>query len=189
MSSQQGSNPLGGIKTEITVAWALSVVVVVIWAILALLFFYFASTGVNSQTTTLYTTPVQYIVNTYYSPIYGIGITVGIAFVVLAIPSILVLRRTGRMRTAANKADVPLLKKLSSMGWAIVALIFTGVVTGILLLIAHGHIEKFGIPGTPGAQPTDMTDRLTKLKSLLDSGAITKEEFEEQKKLILGEQR
>lgn len=44
-----------------------------------------------------------------------------------------------------------------------------------------------GAPETDATKQTDKYDALAKLKSLLDSGAITKEEFEAQKKKILGD--
>ena len=60
-----------------------------------------------------------------------------------------------------------------------------------MLLVAHSPIEElekvpvFTTPG-PGAVSTlDSLERIGRLKSLLDAGAITKEEFESQKNLIL----
>jgi hypothetical protein len=58
---------------------------------------------------------------------------------------------------------------------------FLALVAGII-----GFVAK-----SPGLAPTTITgatssvDKLIKLKGLLDSGAITREEFEEQKKIIL----
>ncbi len=105
-----------------------------------------------------------------------------------AVPTALVFVRLNRMKRAADKGDVDELKELNSMGWAIVALILGGFVTGIMLLIAHGPIEELGkaTPTAPGAGVTmESLDRISKIKALLDSGAISKEEFESQKKLIL----
>jgi hypothetical protein len=65
----------------------------------------------------------------------------------------------------------------------------TFIPLGLAVLLA-AVIEGFGakvlVSAMPGQAPVDSTEQLVKLKALLDSGAITKEEFEEQKKRILG---
>lgn len=162
---------LGSIKTEILVAFIFSVLVVVGWVIGLLVgIYYLIILGVLG--------------GTYLGPAFvGLGITYTIIFLILMIPSLLVLSRTNKMRKAANNGDIATLKRLNSIGWAVVALIFTGIVTGILLLIAHGPIEDL----QEGGLSDDDLDRLIKLKMLLDSGVISKEEFEQQKtKIILG---
>jgi hypothetical protein len=50
------------------------------------------------------------------------------------------------MRSAANNGDIAALKSYNSLGWAIVALIFTNIVSGVLLLIAHGDIDNLPSP-------------------------------------------
>ena len=121
----------------------------------------------------------------YSAPYFlGTGLVYTIIFLILMIPSILVMNRTNKMRKAANQGDIAMLKELNSIGWAIVALIFAGIIPGVMLLIAHGPIEELG---TEGEMSGDNLDRVLKLKSLMDSGVITKEEFEVQKnKLIHG---
>lgn len=66
---------------------------------------------------------------------------------------------------------------------------------GLILALVAGILGFTGRPLLPrvtvGPEPESSLDRLAKLKELLDAGAITKEEFEEQKKRILqsGEER
>jgi hypothetical protein len=54
-------------------------------------------------------------------------------------------------------------------------------------LSGYGHGEQVVAPYTydPGAPEVSALDQLTKLKALLDSNAITKEEFEVQKRRLL----
>jgi putative membrane protein len=71
------------------------------------------------------------------------GLAFGLVYIVLAIVlTIPVTIRTNKMRNAAYSGDLPALKKLNSVGWAIVALIFSLVIPGIMLLIADGSIRR-----------------------------------------------
>jgi putative membrane protein len=180
MASTADAAKLGSVKTEILVAWIFSILVVVGWVIGFLFYFlyFFIILGLLAPPTSFYGASLAgfYI---------GIGLVYGIIFLVLMIPSILVLRRTGRMRSAANRGDIGMLKQLNSVGWAVVALIFAGVIPGIMLLIANGPINELGASGSGGAIPSDSFDRLTKLKTLLDSKAITQAEYDSQKAAIL----
>jgi len=165
-------NQLNSIRTEILVAWIFALIVVIIWIIGLLDGIYdFIILGILG--------------GPFLGPVFtGIGLTYIIVFIILMIPSILVMNRINKMRKAANKGEIARLKELNSIGWAIVALIFSGIIPGVMLLIAHGPIEELG---TEGEISGDNLDRLMKLKSLMDSGVITKEEFEAQKnKLIHG---
>jgi hypothetical protein len=81
------------------------------------------------------------------------GFLVGSAGFIMVVPAlvaliinVLVVRRTWRMYSAANNGDIATLKSLNSLGWAIVALIFSGIIPGILLLIAHGRISDLPSP-------------------------------------------
>ncbi len=56
--------------------------------------------------------------------------------------TVVVLIRTVRMLSAAGRGDVAALKQLNSVGWAIVAIIFSGLVQGLLLLGASGAIKS-----------------------------------------------
>jgi len=165
-------NQLKSIRTEILVAWIFALIVVIIWII-----------GLLDG---IYDLIILGILGgPFLGPVFtGIGLMYTIVFIILMIPSILVMNRTNKMRKAANKGEIARLKELNSIGWAIVALIFSGIIPGVMLLIVHGPIEELG---TEGEMSGDNLDRLMKLKSLMDSGVITKEEFEAQKnKLIHG---
>ncbi len=67
---------------------------------------------------------------------------VGVIFIILLVVDLLVFRRIYKMYKAAKEGDVATLKSLNSVGWAIVALLFSGLIPGIMLLIAHGPIER-----------------------------------------------
>jgi len=71
---------------------------------------------------------------------------IGFLLLVFLIIDVLVVRRTWKMYSAAKNGDIAALKSLNSIGWAIVALIFSGVIPGVLLLIAHGRIEDLPSP-------------------------------------------
>ena len=116
------------------------------------------------------------------------GLIWGIVLLVFMVPSVLVMRRAGRLYHAAKRNDVRGLKEADSVGLAVVALIFTGVVPGILLLVAHGPISELEIGAVSGSPSlgADAIDKLERLKKLMDTGVITQTEFDEQKKRILG---
>lgn len=91
------------------------------------------------------------------------------------------------MRTAANLGQVTELKQLNSIGWAVVALLFSGIIPGIMLLIAHSPIER--LTATAARKTESSTadlERLSRLKAMLDSDVITRQDFESQKSAILG---
>jgi len=70
----------------------------------------------------------------------------GFSLLVFLIINVLVIRRTSNMYLAAKNGDIAALKSLNSLGWAIVALIFSGIISGILLLIVHGRISDLPSP-------------------------------------------
>ena len=118
-------NQLGSIKTEILVAWIFALVAVIGWIIL-------------------------WLVGIYYLVFLGIlffGITYITVILIAMIPPILVMNRINRMRKAANEGDIDTLKELNSIGWAIAALIFSGIIPGVMLLIAHSPIEELSTEG------------------------------------------
>ena len=61
--------------------------------------------------------------------------------------------RVRPMYTAVNNGDVATLKSLNNMMWAILALIFAGVLPGIMLIISFGPINELG-QGPPPPPPT-----------------------------------
>ncbi|MEM4091400.1 MAG: SHOCT domain-containing protein [Thermoplasmatales archaeon] len=164
---------MSSINTELLVAYIFAILVVVAWIIAFLVFFvyYFVVLGLLAG------------LGSYFAGFYiGMGLTYAIVFLILMIPSILVMRRIGRMRRAAKNKDVSRLKELNSIGWAIVALIFTGIIPGVLLLIAHEPIDALS---TEGGMSDNNLDKVIKLKTLMDSGVISKEDFEAQKNKLL----
>lgn len=77
---------------------------------------------------------------------WGAGpIIVGIIFVVFGVFSLFIFfTRVRKMYTAVNTGDVATLKALNNMMWAILALIFAGVLPGIMLIISFGPINELG---------------------------------------------
>jgi uncharacterized membrane protein len=174
---------LENVKTEILVAWIFALLALIGWIIG---FLWELATGISIAISMASMPYIGLFGAGLFSSLFFVG---GIAFFILIIPTILVFQRTSRMRGAANRGDIEELGRLNSVGWAIAALIFSGVIPGIMLLIAHSPIERLSTV-TPtrimetGPSMEDL-ERLSKLKSLLDSGVITKEEFESQKSLVL----
>ena len=167
---------IGSIKTYTLVAWIFSILTVVAWVILFL--YFFVAMFIFGLLGAFY----------YYGAVAAVGFIYGIILLVFMIPSIIVMRRSGRLYKAAGRGDIQALKANNSLGWAVVALIFTGVIPGIMLLIAHGPINdlKMTAASRGSILETDALDKLERLKSLLDSGVINKEEFDAQKKRIMG---
>jgi hypothetical protein len=87
---------------------------------------------------------------------WGTGwLITGVILLVFFVFALFVFMRVRKMYTAANTGDVATLKSLNNMMWAILALIFTGVITGIMLLIAFGPINELGqAPAPPPPPPT-----------------------------------
>lgn len=77
---------------------------------------------------------------------WGTGwLITGIILLVFAIFSMLIFfTRIRKMYTAVNTGDVATLKALNNMMWAILALIFAGVLPGIMLIISFGPINELG---------------------------------------------
>jgi putative membrane protein len=71
-----------------------------------------------------------------------VGLITGIIFLVLMVISIMVFLRVWKMYKAVNAGDIATLKAKSSMMWAIIALIFAGVIPGIMLIISDGPIKQ-----------------------------------------------
>ncbi|MEM4066249.1 MAG: SHOCT domain-containing protein [Candidatus Micrarchaeaceae archaeon] len=147
---------MGSIKTKLFVANIFGVVSVGVWIMLAVLSFMLFTFS------------------------FAFGSIFGVLFILFAffwIPAYIVTKRIANMRAVAQKNDVLKLKELNSTAWAIVALIFAGVIPGIMLLLAHGPIDSLN---TKWGLSDNTIDRLLKLKALMDSGVISKEDFEAQ---------
>lgn len=169
---------IGSIKTEILVAWIFSLLVLIAWivgliysiVVIAIMGGILGPLGPSLG-------PLE---PSFAGYLLAGGIVCSIVILIFMIPTIMVYNRTNRMRIAANKSNVQQLKKLNSIGWAIVALIFTLIIPGVMLLIAHGPIKDLQGDGFSD----ETIEKLIKLKSLLDSGVISREEFEQQKAKI-----
>jgi ribosomal protein L40E len=184
------------IKTCILIAWVWSILAIIV-SVIYLCWYFIMGLGFGAL----------------YNSIFSItaGVVVFLIFIigplVLLIASIILCKRLNRMNRAANQGDFETLKYMNSTGWAIFALLVGGVIPGIALLVAHAPIEELSnttiaerreerVARAPieelhttgewrEKEVIDDLDRIGKLKSLLESGAITREEFETQKNLIL----
>jgi uncharacterized membrane protein len=173
MGIDSNSAKLSSIRTYVLVGWIFSILAVVGFS---LLFLYFVG--------------ILVLFRGFYMAGFALvfGLIYGVIGLVFLIPAILVMLRARRLYNAANRSDIPALKATNSVGWAIVGLIFTGVIPGVMLLLAHGLIIdlKNREERDSSILETDALDKLERLKRLLDAGAITREEFETQKKKITG---
>jgi len=77
--------------------------------------------------------------------VVGLGFFVilpAIVYFVLFAVSLIVFLRIWKMYKAANAGDIATLKATSNILWAIIALIFAGVIPGIMLIISDGPIHQ-----------------------------------------------
>jgi len=123
---------LGSISTMVLVALIFAILALI--AELAALGYVIFASAVMSE---------QGIVSPVASAELGV---IGFLSVVFLIIDAVVISRTWKMYSAVKNGDIATLKSLNSLGWAIVALIFSGVIPGVLLLIAHGRIEDLPSP-------------------------------------------
>ncbi len=117
------STNLSTIKTYMLIAFIFSIIFVIVWIGAAL--WTFAAFAFLS--------------------VVGLGIFVvlpAIVYLVLFAISIIVFLRIYKMYKAANAGDIATLKATSNMLWAIIALIFAGVIPGIMLIISDGPIKQ-----------------------------------------------
>jgi uncharacterized protein YqgQ len=193
------------IKREIIVAWIFAYIVLIAWIVCVIYAVMVLASVVGIfGPSTLSTLPIF-----AGSVFLGSGIVFIIIILILMIPAIVVYRRINRMRIAVDKENYSQLKKLNSIGWAIVAIIFSGIIPGIMLIIAHGPIKNLEVEefeqqkvvitsvapmafeeqraetNKPFEPPKEESEKLAKLKSLFDSELITKEKYEQQKAKIL----
>jgi putative membrane protein len=84
---------------------------------------------------------------------YATGLIItGIVLLVFGVLALWIFfTRIRKMYNAVNTGDIATLKALNNMMWAILALIFAGVLPGIMLLISFGPINELG--QAPGAYP------------------------------------
>jgi putative membrane protein len=114
---------LSTIKTYMLIAFIFSIIFVIVW--------------IGAALWTL-------LVFAAFS-VVGLGFFVvlpAIIYLVLFAFSIIVFLRIYKMYKAANAGDIATLKATSNILWAIIALIFAGVIPGIMLIIADGPIKQ-----------------------------------------------
>lgn len=122
----QTTDRLSSIRTYILIAWIFSLIALIGFALAGISYFITFATF-SALTFGFFT---------------GIFIVYGIVFLVFAAVSFMVFMRIGKMRRAANTSDIATLKATSNMMWAIIALIFAGVIPGIMLIISDGPINQ-----------------------------------------------
>jgi hypothetical protein len=167
-------------KTDLLVGWIFSAIFVVVWAIFFAEYIFNDLVGYGL---------ISSINGSSISSRYFEGyLAVGIFFLIWLIPAIVIMRRIGSMYRAASNGNVVQLKEINSQSWAVVALIFAGVIPGIMLWVAYGPINALpsNIAVKHSSIESESIDKLSKLKGLLDSNVITKEEFYNQKSLLIG---
>ncbi|QQG48103.1 MAG: zinc-ribbon domain-containing protein [archaeon] len=124
--SDPDSGRLSSIKTYLLVALIFNILSVVGLAIASLIFLLFL-----------------------IIPVLGF---IAVIPIVLLVLSLSVLNRVNQMRGAAERGDIAALKALNSVGWAVIGLLFAGIITGIMLLLANGSINELQGRG-PAAAP------------------------------------
>ncbi|MBQ9706359.1 MAG: SHOCT domain-containing protein [Clostridia bacterium] len=108
----------------------------------------------------------------------------GISFVVFGAISLIVsIVGLKKLNNATRASDI-------STGFKVVVLLFSNLISGIIMLCMtdKDYLPK-GAPvvtAQPASQNNDL-EQISKLKKLLDMGAITQEEFDYKKAKILGE--
>jgi putative membrane protein len=127
------TSKLASIKTYILIAFIFNIIVLVAWALAGM-----------SQIVSYFTFASYY---SYYGVLVGASsalLITGIVLLVFLVFSVLVFMRVRRMYNAVNSGDIKTLKQYNNMMWAILALIFTGVIPGIMLIISFGPINELG---------------------------------------------
>jgi putative membrane protein len=93
------------------------------------------------------------IFGAYYTGFATGFLITGIILLVFAIFAIIVFMRIRKMYNAVNAGDIATLKQYNNMMWAILALIFAGVLPGIMLIISFGTINELGQAQAPPPPP------------------------------------
>jgi BMFP domain-containing protein YqiC len=170
---------LEGIRIKLLVAQIFSILSLTAW--LGLFLYYMFIFAMASTLIAL--SPFGGLFSGY---LMSTAITYGVVFLILMGVSAIVVKRIHDMYNAANGGNIGRLKQLNSFVWSIIALIFSGVVPGVMLLLAQGPIDDLeGESSKQQQKQPNAVDSLIKLKSLLDSGTITESEFKAQKERLL----
>jgi putative membrane protein len=124
------STNLGTIRTYILIAFIFSIISAIAWVIAGLFYIsLFAAAAATAGTI-----GVGFVAAAFLLP--------AIVFLVMMVFAILVFLRVWKMHKAVNAGDIATLKATSNIVWAIIALIFAGVIPGIMLILADGPIKQ-----------------------------------------------
>ena len=120
---------LASIKTYILIAWIFSMLIMIVWLLAGVssIFSYLALAALTG--------PFGY-------GFAAGGLITGLVLLIFIVPAFLCFLRIWKMYKAVNSGDIATLKATSNMMWAIIALIFTGVIPGIMLIISDGPIHQ-----------------------------------------------
>ena len=122
------ASKLGTVKTYMLIAFIFSIIFVIVWVLVAVWDIFLFATFSSAF---------------YYVGFFaGIFIVEGVIFLVLFAISLMCFFRIWKMYKAVNAGDIATLKATSNMMWAIITLIFGGVISGIMLIIADGPIKQ-----------------------------------------------
>lgn len=179
MSDQQ----LDSVRTYLTVAFVFCIISLIPWAL------FLATTSLIPIFDLIFAHNSLGAFGAAFAPAVGAIVAGGVVWLLFwgsfLTLDLLVLMRVNRMRRATESGDAKALQNLDSIGWAIAALIFSGIVPGVMLLVATGPIRSLRSGPAAGFSADDLA-ALTKLKSLLDAGVLSRPEFEARKARILG---
>ena len=132
------SSKLASIKTYMMIAFIFNILFIIAFAIYGIWDIYVGATWSSID---------------IWGITSGFGTTtiiMGVVFLVFAgIAAWIFLTRVNPMYKAANAGNVATLKSLNNMMWAILALIFAGVLPGIMMLISFGPINELGSSPPP----------------------------------------
>ncbi len=139
---------IGTIKTYFLIALIFGILTLLAYAAVVL-----SSVGalllMPSGGTTTYTSPSGVSSVVVHSTISGgaasavyLVYLMGALGLVVLILNVLIVIREFKMYSAAGQHDIEALKKKNSLLWAILALIFNGVIAGIFMILAKGQIEE-----------------------------------------------
>jgi hypothetical protein len=134
MSNPNDSSKLASIKTYMLIAFIFNIIALIGFALGALWEIYVYATWA----------PYYDIFGSYVSGLATGFLITGIVFLVFAVMAIIVFMRVRKMYNAVNAGDIQTLKQYNNMMWAILALIFAGVLPGIMLIISVGPINELG---------------------------------------------
>jgi hypothetical protein len=127
---QSADTRLSTVKTYITIAFVFSIIFVIVWVAWGL------------WDIVLFATTAS--VFSYFGAGYvaGVFLIPGIVLLVFFAFGLIVFLRIWKMYKAVNAGDIATLKATSNIMWAIIALIFAGVIPGIMLIISDGPIKQ-----------------------------------------------